>query len=98
MKLYEVRTEITNGDGFSDYFYSLTDAKKKAEYILNHLTENEKKNHEITIVGYELSLENYTRTAEQLVNDLFNGDVECDEFDSCFWFKDSARIYEEELK
>lgn len=93
IEIYEVEVARTDGDSFSEWFFDKDEAMKKAKRDFNYLTDSEKKKSTISVIGFELDLpEEYEiTTAEQLINDLFNDDVECPQYegrlvDSCHVF------------
>lgn len=97
MKVYEFKIERTNGDSFSKFSFELEEIKKVAAYEVAHLAENEKEQQTACIIGHDINVE-YEGTAEQLMTDLFNGDVECDEFDECIGsFTDASECFREEV-
>lgn len=93
MKIYVVN-DFKNGDSFDSYYFDLEDAKKEAEYIWDHLTDSEKEEREIMIIGYEISVDGYRGSAEKLVRELYDGSLSCEEFDGCFGFDDGAAFYQ----
>lgn len=54
--VYHVES-LAHNDGFYDEFgftFDLEEARKNAEYYLDHLTETKKKGRRVSIVGYEV--------------------------------------------
>jgi len=83
VRLFEVREEVKNGDSFSEWFLDGMKAIEKFEGAKSHLTKKEAQNQETTMFEYFISLpEDYEpKTAEQIIIDLFNGEIECPEYD-----------------
>lgn len=96
-KLYAVN-DYRDRDNFDSYYFNLEDARKEAEYIWDHLTDDEKKKREIMIIGYELSVDGYRGTAEKFARELYDGSVSCKEYEPCFGFDDTAAFYTEYFK
>ena len=71
------------GDCESVWFFTAEEAEKHAINIEAHLTERERKNSYITIEANSIRIpdEYHLSTPKQLSNDLFNGNVECPDFD-----------------
>lgn len=98
MKIYRLNDERKHEDIFTKWFFDLEEARKEAKYLQNHLTEREKADSSMNITGYEISLDSYDRTAEQLITDLFNGDIEYPkEYDPLIGFIDQSIFWEEDI-
>lgn len=96
MTIYKL-SDAFNGDIFDYWFFSLDEARAEARNQRNHLTAKEKAFHTMAITGYKTSIDSYDGTAEQLVTDLFNGDI-CPEYDPMMMFVDSSIVYEEDFE
>lgn len=83
--IYITTYGIPGADTDSEYFFNEIHAMMAASDKAAHLTEHERKNYTISTEGYSVRLpDEYTiTTAAQIVNDLFNGDVESPDFDAC---------------
>ncbi len=74
-----------HGDSESVWFFTAKEAENHAINIEAHLTERERKKRYITIEANSIRIpdEYHLSTPKQLSNDLFNGDIECPDFDEC---------------
>lgn len=97
MKIYKLIDARRGGDEFTSWFFSLEQARENASDAIAHMTKGEREKSSITITGYEIGVESYAGTAEQMLNDLFNGDLEAPEWDEMIGFVDGAIIHEEEV-
>lgn len=98
--IYTFATSRKNGDSFSSYDFDKDAIEKKAKDEMNHLTDGEIQNLESAyIVGHEVTLpDDCTLSAEELVRDLLNDEIEIPEFDACLaMFKDSSECFFKEL-
>ena len=100
VKIYEYIYERTNGDCFSEFAFSLDEIRTAVFKDAQTLTGAEKESSTRKIVGYEITLPGdyvLPNTAEQLTKDLFNGDVESENYDVCCGFTDNSQIFLEEI-
>lgn len=97
MKIYRYQDSRKN-DIFTKWFFSLEEAREEAENDLAYMTADEKNDSELEITGYEISVDAYAGTAEQLVEDLRNGEIECPEWDPVIMFKDGAICHSETVR
>lgn len=96
MKVYKL-ADMRRGDEFTSWFFSMEQARDAAADALAHMTRSEREKSTIVITGYEISVDAYGGAADQMINDLFNGDMTCDEWDDMIGFVDSSIIHEETI-
>lgn len=98
--IYITTYGIPGADTDSEYFFDEARALAEASGKAAHLTERERKNYTIYTEGYSVCLpdEYSVTTAKQLALDLFNGDVESPDFDTCTGeFISKQTFYQETL-
>lgn len=100
INIYITTYGIPGADTDSKYFFDEARALAEASGKAAHLTERERESYTIFTEGYSVRLpDGYTvTTAAQIVNDLFNGDVESPDFDTCTGgFISKQTFYQETL-
>lgn len=100
IEIYEIRDEIINGDSYSEYTYSEADAECIARNLWYHLTPLERKKRNVYVIGYVLNFENnieLPQKASQLVDMLFNEEIETPDFNLNMAFANAKEIYYKEI-
>lgn len=90
-----VAQERTTGDVFMEYSFDFNKLVEKATGDYQKLSDHDKKKRRaIFVTEYKIEIpDDYSATTpEQLVRDLFNGDVESEQFDSSFGFSDQTAV------
>lgn len=93
--LYTVHSDRIDGDSFSRYFF---DEKSALESMANeyaHLTNHERESNDLYVDGYTVRIpdEYQPTTADQLVDDLFNNDVDSPDVEPGFGGFNSKQIF-----
>lgn len=93
--LYTSHADRIDGDSFSRYFFDAESALKSMANEYAHLTADERESNDLYVDGYTVRIpdEYQPTTADQLVNDLFNNDVDSPDVEPGFGGFTSEQIF-----
>ena len=94
--LFVYNCQVKYGDQFNNYFFDKDQCISYARDDWNHMTKSVKSKCDIWIDHHTIRIpDDYiTSTADKLITDLFNGEIESPDFDVCYWFSDPTEIFD----